>query len=182
MANRELELSTDPVDEPTQELITFFTDDLGEVSFPDTDGGSLDAAALEQLADKVRRGAAEVQRARKALEEANQALASARDELDDKAVRALGYAKVFCQGQPPLLEKVSALSLGGAKRKPKAKKQKATEGKAAHSKAAPSHAGEPKAAPAKKAKKKEPTALPLQDAPRGKAEQSAEAPAEVKAA
>jgi hypothetical protein len=159
MANRELELSTDPVTESVQELIAFFAAELDGVSFPDTDGGTLDAGALEQLADKVRRGAAEVQRARKALEEANLALAAARDELEDKAVRALGYAKVFCQGQPALADKTDTLSLGAPKKKVK--------------KARPVAQAQ---APAKKGRKKEPTPLPLNEAP-------AEEPvAEVKAA
>lgn len=106
MSNPELELSSDPVSPALQEVLTLFSADLAEVTFP-----GVDASTLADLAEQVRARAVDVARARAVLEETRTALLEAQDLLEERAHRAVGYARVFAEGDAELEERLAALAL-----------------------------------------------------------------------
>ena len=157
MSNPELELSADPVSTPLQEVLALFSTELNEVCFPDVDAGT-----LQELAESVRARAADVARARAVLEETRAALIEAQGELEQRAQRAVGYAKVFALGNGELENKLAALQLGRGRGR---KGTKPTKAKANAPAAAPGADAEPK--PRKK-KRNAPAALPLSIRSRGR--------------
>ena len=114
---------SDSIPAPVQELMTIFKDHLASVAFPDV---SLEV--LASMAEKVSCNAREVQEALTRAESAQEALEASRSELQQKAMRAIAYARVFAEGNAALTEKLAALSFGKAPRAPrKAQGQSAAE-------------------------------------------------------
>jgi hypothetical protein len=89
------------------ELLAVFKTDLSSVSFPD-----VNLEVLDNLEQKVKSGAKELQDALNRADSMREALEAAQNELLSKAQRAMAYAKVFAEGNEALLEKLSGISLG----------------------------------------------------------------------
>ena len=116
--------TTGLIPEPVQQLLTLFEEHLNSISFPDV---SLEI--IKSLAEKVESAQKEVEEAQKHLETAQEALSASSDELLQKCMRGLAYAKVYADGQEELSEKLQAIHFGkptriGAKRSSAAEKTK----------------------------------------------------------
>jgi hypothetical protein len=114
------ELIEDPIPEPIKELISVFREELSAVSFPD-----ISADILEKFAEQVRSKAMELQDAQAKIASIKESLDASQNELLQKAIKGLSYAKVFAEDREELVEKLSSISLGGKssssrKRAPKA--------------------------------------------------------------
>lgn len=113
-------MSDDAIPSHAREVLALFAGELRGQRF-----GDLDAEALEALAARTREAAAEVERARAALDEAHARLAEARDALCARAEQALAYARVFAGGDPSLAARLGQLEPAAApverprKRKPR---------------------------------------------------------------
>jgi hypothetical protein len=108
---------------PTElnEVMCFYEEALGEVSFPD-----IDLEVLCTSTQVVRERAEAVERARAALEEARASYEEAKAELRKKAERAVSYAKVYADGDAELAERISSLAIVAMKpkvRKPAKKRR-----------------------------------------------------------
>lgn len=99
----------DPVPPTVREILAFFRDELGGKRF-----GDLDAAALEELAERTRAQAREVDRARATLEAARATLDEAREELGRRAQQALAYARIYASQEPTLAARLAELESGPA--------------------------------------------------------------------
>lgn len=96
--------AADPVPSSIRELLALFRDELSGQRF-----GDLDAAALEELAERTRAAAEDVDRARAALDAAHARLHEAREELARRAQQGLAYAQVYAAEDPVLRDKLAAL-------------------------------------------------------------------------
>jgi hypothetical protein len=101
------ENKTDSVSEPVLELLAVFKEKLSSIIFPD-----VSLAIIEGLIGKVRTGAEKLEDVQKQVELAQQALNASSEELQQKCVKALAYAKVFAEGQDDLTERLAAINLG----------------------------------------------------------------------
>lgn len=102
-----------PISGSVLELLALFDEALPEVAFP-----GVDAASLAALATRVRTQTERTAAALSELEAARAELSGARSELRDAAKRALGYAKVYAEGDPELSERVKAIKLSERKLAP----------------------------------------------------------------
>jgi len=121
-----------------QAVIDLFEGELGAVNFPD-----VDKATLEQLAERVTEGIAEVAVAEAALTKAREALEETQSALAQKCQRALAYARIYAEDKPELRSEIEAAQKALA---PAARPQApaATAGDSAP----PKRRGRPKAKPA----------------------------------
>jgi ElaB/YqjD/DUF883 family membrane-anchored ribosome-binding protein len=94
-----------PMTTPLDSLMDFFRAELASVQFPGVDAKVLDAAAarIDAATETVRKAEAE-------LDAARATLAAAQDDAQQKAQRALAYARVYAQDNPTLLARLDALS------------------------------------------------------------------------
>lgn len=95
----------DPVPPFAGEVLALYRGPLADVSFPDLDRATLDAAESELL-DAQRA----LEDAERALERARGVVAERTAVLQAKAQRGLAYARVFAEDQPELKEQVAAIS------------------------------------------------------------------------
>jgi hypothetical protein len=102
------ELIEDPVPESIKELLSLFREELSAVSFPD-----ISADVLEQYAEQVRSKALELQDAQAKVASIKESLDASQNDLLQKAIRGLAYAKVFAEDREELMERLSSISLAG---------------------------------------------------------------------
>jgi hypothetical protein len=96
-----------------------FREELSAVSFP------ISARYSRKFAEQVRSKAMELQDAQAKISSIKESLDASQNELLQKAIKGLSYAKVFAEDREELVEKLSSISLGGKssssrKRAPKA--------------------------------------------------------------
>lgn len=108
-------------------VLDLFDGPLAQVRFPGIDRESLGEAESE-----VESRRAELQRALEAVASARASLEAAQGALFDQVRRAHGYATVFADGDPDLLEALGKIELDGrelAPKKPRGRppKQRATK-------------------------------------------------------
>jgi hypothetical protein len=97
--------NSDIIPGPVEELRIIFKEQLSSVAFPDINLNIIDA-----LIGKVHAGVEELTAAEKRVEAAQEALNAANDELQQKCIKALAYAKIFAEGQEELYDKLSSIS------------------------------------------------------------------------
>ncbi|MBN1602552.1 MAG: hypothetical protein JW915_13170 [Chitinispirillaceae bacterium] len=102
------ELIEDPIPEPIKELLSLFREELSAVSFPD-----ISADILEKFAEQVRSKALELQEAQARVASIKESLDASQNELLQKAIKGLSYAKLFAEDREELVQKLSTISLGG---------------------------------------------------------------------
>jgi hypothetical protein len=95
------------VPEPVDRLAALFAEFLPDVAFP-----GVDAARLESLVQSVVAHAAALAAAEVALAEARDAHARVHAELMAASKQALGYARVYAAGDPPLLAALADVQIG----------------------------------------------------------------------
>lgn len=100
------ELLENPIPEPIENLLTIFKENLEAVTFPD-----INAEILEGFAEQVRIKAKELQEAQARVLSIQEALDASKDELLQKSMRGLAYAKLYAEDREELLEKLSTISL-----------------------------------------------------------------------
>jgi len=103
--------NTTEIPEAVEALLSLFKGKLSEVVFPDV---SLDV--LEKLVIGVKDSGKAVEDAMKLVDVAQEALAAAQDELQQKCSKALAYARIYAEDQDELLEELSAIQFGKAVR------------------------------------------------------------------
>jgi hypothetical protein len=103
---------TDPISSGVQEVLDLFTNELALLRF-----GDLDPDVLSGSADEVRVLASAVARAEAELDSARAALAEKQDALLQKAQRALAYARVYAEHQPELASRIEGIALPRAPRR-----------------------------------------------------------------
>lgn len=96
----------DVIPAPIRALITLFEGPLREVRFPDVDGG-----ALQDLVAQAEAQVAEVMEAEQLLATARRTLEDKLDQLNQKAHRALSYAKVYAEDDLPLRAEIANILL-----------------------------------------------------------------------
>jgi hypothetical protein len=101
-----------PIPTAIQEVLDLFEDQLAPVTF-----GGLETRVLTAAAETVRVAADALAAAEAAAEAARAVLAERQEELAQKAQRALAYARIYAEDDPPLLEKVEAIALPRAGRR-----------------------------------------------------------------
>ncbi len=100
---------------PIQTLLDLFTTSLADVRFADLDGQTLASSAAE-----VEVAARSVAAAQAALDGAREAMQAKQDALLQRAQRALAYARVYAESDEALSQKLDAVSLPRAPRRPRA--------------------------------------------------------------
>ena len=95
-----------PIDPAIAELLALFEGPLEGISFPD-----VDRATLIDLAEVVRRSAADVEAARVMLENAEAALDARQQVLLSRGQRALAYARIYASDQPELSAALDRIGL-----------------------------------------------------------------------
>lgn len=108
------EIIEDPISAQVKELLSIFRDDLSGVAFPD-----VSQKILEELVEQVRTKTAELDEANARAAAARDALDASQNELLQKCVRGLAYAKVYAEDREELLDKLSSINLGKTARIPK---------------------------------------------------------------
>jgi hypothetical protein len=116
------EPTEDPILLPVKELITIFEEHLTSVAFPDV---SLNI--LQSLVEQVRTNALELDEINARLLTVRETLENSQQELLQKCLRGLAYAKVYAEDREDLYEKLSQISLGKPSRAPKKASVKADE-------------------------------------------------------
>jgi hypothetical protein len=96
-----------------QEVLDLFEDQLSPVTF-----GGLETRVLAAAAENVRAAAGALAIAEAAAEAARAVLAERHEELAQKAQRALAYARIYAEDDQALLDKVEAIVLPRAGRRP----------------------------------------------------------------
>ena len=104
----------DPISTPIKEMLTIFKNDLSSVTFPD-----VSQSILETLVEEVRKNATELEAANAQVIAAREILEASQNDLLQKCLRALAYAKVYAEDKEELLESISKISLGKPQRLPK---------------------------------------------------------------
>jgi hypothetical protein len=95
-----------PIPTAIQEVLDLFEDQLAPITF-----GGLETRVLTAAAETVRVAADALAAAEAAAEAARAVLVERQEELALKAQRALAYARIYAEDDPPLLEKVEAIAL-----------------------------------------------------------------------
>ena len=103
---RSMENAIDPVPEPVRTLMQLLAGELAAVRFPDVDGERLGAAARDVEAAALALADAEA-----ALEAARQQLSERQEALLTRAHRAVGYLRVFAEGDAALEARLSPIVL-----------------------------------------------------------------------
>jgi hypothetical protein len=85
--------------------------DLYETNLPLVKFGDLEATVLAKAAEEVVLAATALERAEATLETARVALLEKQEDLLQKAQRALGYARVYAEGDAELAARVEEISL-----------------------------------------------------------------------
>jgi hypothetical protein len=120
------DLIDDPISTPIKEMLTIFQRDLSSVTFPD-----VSQSILENLIEDVRKNAVELETANAQVIAAREALEASQNDLLQKCLRGIAYAKVYAEDKEELLETISKINLGKPQRlQKKADKDEKTEKKA----------------------------------------------------
>jgi hypothetical protein len=96
----------EPLGAPLRDVLALFADELADVRFPDVDDATLRSAAAV-----VAEAHAEVRRLEAALQDARRALDEAHDALVVRAQRGMAYARVFADGDVALLARLDSIAL-----------------------------------------------------------------------
>jgi hypothetical protein len=96
----------DAISAPIQDLLNLFKEHLSSVTFPD-----VSFEILESLIKKVESNTNELQEALAKVETVRAALELNNNELLQKAVRGLAYARIYAEGNEALLEQLSKINL-----------------------------------------------------------------------
>src|SRR5262245_35542057 len=96
----------DPIPSAVQEVVDLFVSELASLKF-----GDLEPSALTTACDEVNTLAADVTRTERELESARAKLAEKKDELVQKAQRALAYARVYAENRPELASRLERIAL-----------------------------------------------------------------------
>jgi hypothetical protein len=102
----DIPIANDPVPSSVRALLQLLGGELSSVKFPDVDGERLAGAARE-----VEAAAAATAEAEAALETARRRLGERQDALLARAHRALGYLRVFADGDAGLEAKLGVIVL-----------------------------------------------------------------------
>lgn len=119
----------DPIPAPLQDFYALFKQDLSNVAFPD-----ISIEVLEKLMSDVHEKTKELQDAYSLVTAAQEALEASQNELLQKAVRGLAYAKIYAEGQEELSEKLAKINLTKTNRTTKKAASEPSEGKRSRSK------------------------------------------------
>jgi hypothetical protein len=98
---------SDAISAPIQDLLQVFKEHLSSVMFPD-----VSFEILEALIKKVASNTNELQEALAKVEAVRADLELNNNELLQKAVRGLAYARIYAEGNGPLLEQLSKITIG----------------------------------------------------------------------
>jgi hypothetical protein len=121
------DLIDDPISTPIKEMLTIFQRDLSSVTFPD-----VSQSILENLIEEVRKNAVELEAANAQVIAAREVLEASQNDLLQKCLRGIAYAKVYAEDKEELLENISKINLGKPQRLPKkTEKDEKTEKKVA---------------------------------------------------
>ncbi len=104
----------DPIPASIKETIVLFKEELSSVTFPD-----VSESILEDLAEKVKKNAQDLEEAYTRVAAIRDTLESSQNELLQKCMRGLAYAKVYAEDSEDLLEKISKINLGKSTKAPK---------------------------------------------------------------
>jgi hypothetical protein len=104
----------EPISSPVRAVIDLFADPLRDVRFGEVDATTLAelAASVAAAAEVVGSTEAQLVRDRKILQERQEALLV-------QAQRALAYARVFAENDPPLMERLEQIALPRPPRRPR---------------------------------------------------------------
>lgn len=108
------DLIDDPISTPIKEMLTIFQRDLSSVTFPD-----VSQSILENLIEDVRKNAVELEAANAQVVAAREVLEASQNDLLQKCLRGIAYAKVYAEDKEELLETISKINLGKPQRLPK---------------------------------------------------------------
>jgi hypothetical protein len=108
------DLIDDPISAPIKEMLTIFQRDLSSVTFPD-----VSQSILENLIEDVRKNAVELETANAQVIAAREVLEASQNDLLQKCLRGIAYAKVYAEDKEELLENISKINLGKPQRLPK---------------------------------------------------------------
>jgi hypothetical protein len=104
----------DPISAPIKEILAIFQKELSSVTFPD-----VSQTILENLIEDVRKNAVELEAANAQVIAARETLEASQNDLLQKCLRGLAYAKVYAEDKEELLENILRINLGKPQRIPK---------------------------------------------------------------
>lgn len=120
-----------PIPTAVQDFYDLFKQDFSNVSFPD-----ISLEILEKLISDVHEKMNSLQEAIALVNSAQQALESSQNELLQKSMRGLAYAKIYAEDQDDLLERLSRINLSKSNRAAKKVNSDPTETKRSRNKKA----------------------------------------------
>lgn len=118
-----------PIPAPIQEFYDLFKQNFSNVAFPD-----ISVEVLDKLINDVQEKVNALQEACNLVNAAQEALESSHNELLQKSMRGLAYAKIYAEDQEELLEQLSGINLAKNTRASKRTNSEQTEGKRSRSK------------------------------------------------
>lgn len=95
-----------PIPAPVQEFYELYKQNFSSVSFPD-----INLEILDKLISDVQEKLNALEEARALLETAQQDLETSQNELFQKSMRALAYAKIYAEDQEELFKQLSNINL-----------------------------------------------------------------------
>lgn len=104
----------DPISASIKDTIVLFKEEFSTVTFPD-----VSESILEDLAEKVKKNAQDLEEANNRIAALRDTLESSQNELSQKCMRGLAYAKVYAENNEELLEKISKINFGKTTKAPK---------------------------------------------------------------
>ncbi len=117
-----------PIPAPVQEFYDLFKQNFSNVAFPD-----ISVEVLDKLINDVQEKANALQEAYNLVNAAQEALESSQNELLQKSMRGLAYAKIYAEDREELLEQLSGINLAKSRASKKTNSEQ-TEGKRSRSK------------------------------------------------
>jgi len=95
-----------PIPAPVQEFYELYKQNFSSVSFPD-----INLEILDKLISDVQEKLNALEEARALLETTQQDLENSQNELFQKSMRALAYAKIYAEDQEELFKQLSNINL-----------------------------------------------------------------------
>jgi hypothetical protein len=118
-----------PIPAPVQEFYELFKQNFSNITFPD-----INLEILDKLINDVHEKMKALEQARALLETAQQNLENSQNELLQKSMRALAYAKIYAEDQEELFEQLSSINLSKNSRSPRKSSSETGEAKRSRSK------------------------------------------------
>ncbi len=118
-----------PIPAPVQEFYELYKQNFSSISFPD-----INLEVLDKLISDVHEKMNALEQARALLDTAQQNLENSQNELFQKSMRALAYAKIYAEDQEDLFKQLSNLNLAKTSRSSKKSSSEPVEGKRTRSK------------------------------------------------